>query len=68
MSPSREKLGNTPSPDELDRLRAFAMRKAVDPEAAQFRADVKMERASGAEPERLDRKELLARRRAVRHG
>jgi hypothetical protein len=54
-----------PSPEELDRLSAFAQRKATDPEAARFRAEVTAQRASGVELERLGRRELLARQHAL---
>lgn len=64
-SPSPGQPRSGPSPDDLDRLAAFAQRKAADPEAARFRAEVAAQRASGVEFERLGRRELLARQRAL---
>jgi len=68
-SPSRgpRRTAEQLTPDEMDRLRAFAMRKAGDPEAARFRAEVEADRAAGIPPEQLlGHDELLARKRSVR--
>ena len=55
------------TPDDLDRLRAHAMKAATDPAGERFRDEVAAERAAGIPAERMiGRAELTARRHSVR--